>query len=350
MLDFSQANIIRSAVTWVGNKEQNEGIVVPNSTLITVNDYIHEILINNFFKPFEKSEEFFYFHHNEDLSHNAAFQHCMSIFENPEALSDETAKLSQKLYDLSISPKMKGGEFFVILLDGVQLMGESVPAIGIFKINQKEPLIRVEKTADAFALSVMEGINANSKSALTALVLGVDEVEGYRILAKDSITKKDEPSMWLHQFLNIKPIEDNYFNTRHYIAMTSDFITQKAGAKFSLDTTEKIDLLNKSAFYFKENEQFEIDDFAAKLFDEPEQQEVFKAYKEEYAQFQNVPLDEHFDINKSAVRKTGKVFKNVIKLDTNFSLYVHGRRDLIEKGFDEDKGKPFYKLYYEKEE
>ena len=44
MLDFSQANIVRSAVTWVGNKEQNEGIVVPNSTLITVNDYIHEIL------------------------------------------------------------------------------------------------------------------------------------------------------------------------------------------------------------------------------------------------------------------------------------------------------------------
>jgi len=39
----------------------------------------------------------------------------------------------------------------------------------------------------------------------------------------------------------------------------------------------------------------------------------------------------------------------VIKLDKNFHIYVHGNRDLIEKGFDEAKGKNYYKMYFEQE-
>ncbi len=349
MLDFSQTNVLRLAITWSGNKELNEGVVIPNSTLVTVNDYVHEILINSFLKPFEKVEEHFYFTHNEDLSHNSVYQSCMQIFENPEVLSEQAAALTQRLYEFSIDSKVKGGEVFVVLFDGVQLQGETMPAIGLFKAIHKDAYLRVERSADAFALGVMEGI-ASGKIAMAALVLGVDEAEGYRVLATDSLKKKDVPSMWIQQFLTIKPIEDAYFNTRHYMAMANEFINEKAPAKFSLDTTDKIDLLNKSAFYFKENEMFEMDDFAATLFDDPEQQEVFKEYKTDYAQYQGVPLEDQFDISKQAVRKTGKIFKNVIKLDENFSVYVHGRRDLIERGFDEEKGKPFYKIYFDSEE
>ncbi|MEZ4893945.1 MAG: hypothetical protein R2778_13135 [Saprospiraceae bacterium] len=50
------------------------------------------------------------------------------------------------------------------------------------------------------------------------------------------------------------------------------------------------------------------------------------------------------------MRKEFKVFKSVLKLDKNFHIYVHGRRDLIERGFDEQKGKKFYKVYYENED
>ena len=349
MLDFSQTNVARLSITWSGNKELNEGVVIPNSTLVSVNEYVHEILINGFLKPFEKSEEFFYFTHNEDVTHNAVYQSCMQIFENPEVISEQAAILTQRIYEYSVSPKVKGGEFFVVLFDGVQLQGESMPAIGLFKIVQKDAYLRVERSADAFALGVMEGI-ASGKLALAALILGVDEAEGYRILTVDSLKKKDEASMWLGQFLGVKPIEDNYFNTRHYMAIASDFINQKAPAKFGLGTTEKIDLLNRSSFYFKEHENFELDDFAATLFDDPEQQAVFKEYKTEYAQYQDLPLEDQFDISKQAVRKSSRAFKNVIQLDENFQIHVQGRRDLIERGYDEEKGKPFYKIYFDKEE
>ena len=349
MLDYSQATIVRLAITWSGNKERNEGIVIPKTTLVTVNDFAHQVLLNTFFKPFEKEEQFYYFTHEEDISLNPVYQACMQIFENPEILSEQAAILTQRLYDYSTLPKMTGGEFFLALFDAVELQGETVPAIGLFKIVNKDAFLKVERTADAFALQVGEGI-ATGKLALAALVFGVDEAEGYRIMATDTVSKKDTPSVWTHQFLAAKPIEDNYFNTQHYIQMTSDFIKQKAAPKFGLDKTDTIDLLNRTSYYFKENENFEVEDFANTIFNDAEKQDAFKEFKAQYSEEAAAPLADQFDISRQAVRKSGKVFKNVIKLDENFTIHINGRRDLIERGFDEEKGQPFYKVYFEKEE
>ena len=349
MIDFSQARLLKLSITWSGNKELNEGVVVPASTLVTVNDYVHEVLINSFMKSFDKSEAFYCFSHPEDVSHNEVYQSCVQIFEKPESLVEQAKLLTQRMYNHSVIPKIKGGEFFVALLDEIGFGDAKMPAIGIFKVVQKEPFLRVEKHSDTYILGVMDGIQT-SKLTMAALILGADEAEGYRILSVDHLKKKDEPSVWQDQFLQITPIQDDYYHTRHFMEMTNDFINQKAAAKFQLDTPSRVDLLNKSSYYFKENDSFEINDFAATLFEDPEQQEVYKAYKTEYSEYGGVPLEDQFDINRQAARKTGRVFKSVIKLDSNFSLYVHGRRDLIEKGFDEEKGKPYYKLYFDREE
>jgi hypothetical protein len=39
----------------------------------------------------------------------------------------------------------------------------------------------------------------------------------------------------------------------------------------------------------------------------------------------------------------------VIKLDKNFHIYVHGNRELIEKGYDEVLQKHYYKIYFDQE-
>ena len=50
-----------------------------------------------------------------------------------------------------------------------------------------------------------------------------------------------------------------------------------------------------------------------------------------------------------AVKKQARVFKSVIKLDKNFHIYVHGNRELIEKGYDGAMGKHYYKIYFDVE-
>lgn len=349
MLDFSTTRLVRFAATWVGNKSRNEGVTLPKQTLIPLHAVAEEMLLTALLKPFEKTEEFFYFHHEEDVSHHPVYQCCHSIFQQPEEMGEQVGNLARLLYEYTEIPKIQGGEFFVAYFEDLLLHGEPVSAIGLWKVQSKDPFLKTERTAESFTLNIIEGI-PTGKPELAALVFQLDEAEGYRICALDKVSKRDERSFWKDEFLRLRPIEDNYFNTRHYISLASEFITAKAPFQFGLDRTETIDALNRSGDYFKDNEAFEVDDFARTLFPQEEQQEAFKEFRDEYTRIYAVPLEDKFDISSQAVKKEFKVFKSVIKLDKNFHLYVHGRRDLIERGFDDDKGKKYYKVYFDNEE
>ena len=76
----------------------------------------------------------------------------------------------------------------------------------------------------------------------------------------------------------------------------------------------------------------------------------FTQYKQTYEVAKQVVIEDSFDIHLSAVKKQERFFKSVLKLDKNFHVYIHGSRDMIEKGYDEKSGKHFYKLFFEKEE
>lgn len=351
MLDFSTARITRFAATWVGNKGRFEGVSIPKQTLIPLHAVAEEMLLSTLLKPFEKNEEFHYFHHEEDVSNHLVFQSCMAIFEDAEAnMNTETTKLAQHLYACTEVPKVQGGEFFVALIEDLNLHDENVRALAFWKIQNRDPFLKTERTAESFSLNIIEGI-ATGKPEVAALVFNLDESEGYRVAALDKVSKSDERSFWKDEFLRLRPIEDNYFNTRHYINLSSEFIAQKMPVKFGMDRTDTIDMLNRSGDYFKDNDAFEIEDFTKSLFpDEPEQQQAFVDFRNEYSNAFAVPLEDKFDISNQAVKKEFKVFKSVIKLDKNFHLYVHGRRDLIERGFDDEKGKKYYKVYFDNEE
>lgn len=349
MLDFSAARLVRFSQTWVGNKSRYEGVTIPKQNLIPLHAIAEEVMLTAFLKPFEKTEEFFYLHHEEDVSNNEVYQRAATIFQNPESLKDEVPKLANLLYDHCDAPKILGGEFFIAYFEDLLLFGEPVNAIGLWKIQTKDPFLKTERTPESFALNILEGIPTD-KPQIAALIFNIEEAEGYRVCALDKFSKKDERSFWKDEFLRLRPIEDNYFNTRHYIGLASEFITQKAPIKFGMGRTEVIDALNRSGDYFKDNEEFEVQDFAQKVFSQDELEKSFVEFRDEYAKAYAVPLVDHFEISNQAVKKEGKVFKSVIKLDKNFHLHVHGRRDLIERGFDETKGKSYYKVYFDNEE
>jgi hypothetical protein len=75
----------------------------------------------------------------------------------------------------------------------------------------------------------------------------------------------------------------------------------------------------------------------------------FERYKEGFEQQHQVAIDDRFDISDSAVKKQAKVFKSILKLDKNFHVYIHGSRELIEKGYDEEKKLNYYKIYFREE-
>ena len=79
MLDFSATRLTRFSASWVGNKNRYEGVVIPKQTMIALNDVAEELILTSMLKSFEKTEEFFYFHHEEDVSNHPIFRVCATV-------------------------------------------------------------------------------------------------------------------------------------------------------------------------------------------------------------------------------------------------------------------------------
>jgi hypothetical protein len=119
--------------------------------------------------------------------------------------------------------------------------------------------------------------------------------------------------------------------------------------EFEISKPDKIDLLNRSKKYFKEREHFDIDEFSNEVIGNEQGAESFKKFKTGYEQEFETEIGDSFKISNEAVKKQSRVFKSVLKLDKNFHIYIHGNRELIEKGHDEQKNMDYYKVYFREE-
>ena len=113
--------------------------------------------------------------------------------------------------------------------------------------------------------------------------------------------------------------------------------------------TDKIDLLNRSINYFKEKEHFDMDEFSNQVLANEQGIESFKKFKRNYEDEYDTTVGDSFLISDSAVKKQARAFKSVLKLDKNFHIYIHGNKELIEKGYDEKMKMNYYKVYFREE-
>jgi hypothetical protein len=80
----------------------------------------------------------------------------------------------------------------------------------------------------------------------------------------------------------------------------------------------------------------------------------FKQHKKNYDLTQEKVVQETFDISNGAVKSMKRKMRSNIKLDTGVDIQVKpGLEDAarhIERGFDDEKGMHFYKVYFNNEE
>lgn len=349
MLDFSSARIDRLAIMWIGNKNRYEGTTVPKQLLVPPSDIAEELLLPAMLRPFEKSEEFFNFHHEDDLSLNKGFRYTSAIFESSDNFEANAYLLGQHLYECSDNSRIQGGEFFVAHFRGLYLDGEPVSGIGMWKIQGHDNFLKTERSDQQFVLNVSNGISTE-KLECAALIIDNSDMPQYRVNAIDTVSKKDERSFWKDEFLRIRPVEDNYFHTRHYISIAAEFIDQKGAVRAGMTAIEQLGAMNTAREYFLENDEFERTDFATQVFKSEEAREKFEEFVDEYRTAYALNLEDAFDISRQAVKKEKSRLKTVLKLDKNFVLTVNtSRTDLIERGFDTEAEMTYYKVYFNNE-
>jgi hypothetical protein len=252
------------------------------------------------------------------------------------------------LFEQSVHPQIKDGDLFVAFISNITMEDEVVDAVGIFKSENKQAFLKLEQAAEDFNMGYDEGINIE-KLDKACLVFNTDKEEGYRVAVVDKSNKSSEALYWKDTFLGIKPCSDKYHKTEQFMALCKDFIKEKLPEEFEVSKTDQIDMLNKSVSFFKSNDQFDYKEFTKEVIQEPHIIKSFGRFRDNYEQQNALTLEDDFEISQSAVKRQSKIFKSVLKLDKNFHVYVHGDRSLIEKGYDEEKGMNFYKIYYKEE-
>lgn len=351
MVTFFEASLEQLSIHRIGNKMLEEFYVLSDEPLGIGDELLGSLLMQYFLKPFEKVNEVYRFMHSSDnLELNELFHFCTEIFERPEQFHSNTQSMAKFLYDISSHPKIKSGELYVASFKNVQIEGEVLDSIGIFKSETKDTYLKVYPDNAGFKLEYeQEGINIH-KLDKGALIFKTEKAEGYKVVVTDQTNRGSEAVYWKDDFLKLSIRNDSYNQTSTALGVYKDFITNKVDEEFELTKADKIDLLNKSMKYFKEKESFDLDEFSNEVIGNPDAIASFKAYKTSYEQEFDTEINDSFDISSAAVKTQSRKFKSVLKLDKNFHIYIHGDRELIEKGFDDDRSMNYYKVYFKEEE
>lgn len=344
MENITLGKINKFIVHSIGNKNNGDGVRF--SHILTDFDKIEEHikqLANNSFK-FDELYSFFFL---PNLDLNPVYQFVHSIFTNKESFIEHSQNVGRYLYDKSTHPQIKSGELCVIYFNDCRVNDEIVDCIGIFKSENKDTVLKVNNKENGFELTDEKGINTN-KLDKGCLIFNTRKENGFLISVVDNTNKSSEAQYWKDDFLSIRPCADEYHFTKNFLSITKDFVTEQLSEEFEVTKADKIDLLNRSVDYFKKHERFEKESFEEEVFHHPEMIKSFRNYDEQYRENKNVDISDNFQISSQAVKKQSRVFKSVLKLDKNFDIYIHGDKELIEKGVEKD-GRKYYKIYYEEE-
>jgi hypothetical protein len=348
MLDFTNCNINNVIAHQVGNQTNDEELILSTNLLNTEDSRLRELLIRYFLNPFKDTEEFYSFSFSDgDYTLNPLYQYSNSIFSNDSNFKEKSASIAKVLYEIALHPQIKSGDLFVVTFENISINGQMVNAIGLFKSENSQEFLKLNKKAKEFSLKYDDGINVE-KLDKGCLIFNIENESGYKVCIVDKLNKSSEARYWVDFFLNASPIKTNYLQTNQFLGITKQFVTKQLDEEFELSKTDKIDLLNRSVDYFKKHEIFNKNEFEEEVFGESDVIESFRKFAQAYRQENEVELSDNFVISEQAVKKQARVFKSVLKLDKNFHIYIHGNSELIEQGTDEN-GRKYYKIYYENE-
>lgn len=346
MIDFSEARILKLAAHMVGNGVNGGKLKLSEHELDIEDDNLEQTLLKYFLSGFTAPEYHRFTSEDDNFLVNPVFNFASAVFSRPKTFHENSVNIAHHLYNTTLLPTVKSGQLYVAHLSGVRIENETAEVIGIFKAENKSAYLKLNTSSATFKLKVDTGINVQ-KLDKGCLILNTEKDTGFKILAVDTVNKS-EAQFWMNEFLCLAPRAESYHHTRNFLDLTKQYVDEKMAEEFQVSKADKIDLLNRSMNFFKSKDQFDKHEFEAEVLEDPSVIESFRNYERTMSGRGDHSID-NFEISAQAVKRQVRVFKSVLKLDKNFHIYIHGNRELIERGFDELTNKHYYKIYFDQE-
>jgi hypothetical protein len=344
MQNISLGRIEKVIVHLIGNKNNGDGVKFSEelTDFTKIEEHLKRLLGNSL-----KTEEIFQFYFNPTLDLNPVYQFICKVFQDEDAFIEQSKNSGRYLYDKSSHPNIKAGELCIVYLRDCQIDDELVNGIAIFKSENKETILKIDATSKGFKLTDVVGLNIN-KLDKGCLIFDTQKEDGFVVSLVDNTNKLSEAQYWKDDFLSVRPRKDEYHQTNQFLGITKQFVTKQLTEDFEVSKADQIDFLNRSVGYFKKHDTFDKAEFEEEVFGDSSVIESFRKFDNGYRQDNELELSDNFQISSQAVKKQSRIFKSVLKLDRNFDIYIHGDKNLIEKGVEKD-GRKYYKIYYEEE-
>lgn len=344
MQNISLGIIEKVIIHFIGNKNNEDGVRFSEelTDFTRIEDHLKRLLGNSL-----KTEEVYQFYFNPTLNLNPVYQFVSKIFKDEDSFIEQSKNSGRYLYDKSTHPNVKSGELCIAYLKDCRVGDELVNCIAIFKSENKETILKVDATSKGFNLTDVVGLNIN-KLDKGCLIFDTERESGFVVSIVDNTNKLTEAQYWRDDFLSVRPKKDEYHQTNQFLGITKQFVTKHLTEDFAVSKADQIDFLNRSVDYFKKHETFDKAQFEEQVFCDSNVIDSFRRFDQVYRQDNELELSDNFQISSQAVKKQSRVFKSVLKLDRNFDIYIHGDKNLIEKGVERD-GRKYYKIYYEEE-
>jgi hypothetical protein len=343
---FTDAILDKFTVHYVGNKQNGQALLLSRQEQ-DLRQETRQKMTEALLQRWPNCHERYTFHHPSSLEYNEVYNFVRTLFRDPAGFQAQSEKIASHLYEVSLHPKIRPGELYVSYFGNILVDEQPVEAIGLFKSETKSLFADVSPGPEGLNLQLKEGVEL-TRIDKGCLILNQAEDRGYELLIYDSNGKGEEAQYWKDKFLGVLIRPNEFVHTQGFLTVTKNYVTQHLPGEFDVSKTEQIDILNRSMDYFKTHGNFSKSEFETEVLHHEDLIHSFRKYDEEHRRGDTGAPDE-FEISPQAVKKQARVFKSVIKLDRNFHIYVHGDRELIEKGYDEGMQKHYYKIYFDRE-
>lgn len=345
---FTEAQLERLAVHYVGNKQNGGALLLSREEQTPKND-LREQLREALLQKFTNCHERYAFYHTSSLEFNEVYNYIQSLFAGPETgFYQQSVNIARHLFETALHPKIKPGELYIARFSSILDDDQELEAIGLFKAETRSLFADLIAGDDDLDLQLREGVEL-ARMDKGCLILNRSGDNGFDLLIYDSNGRGEETQYWKDKFLSVIIRQNEYLRTQEFLTLTKNYVTTKMADEFEVSKTEQIDILNRSMDYFKTHGNFQREEFETEVLHHEELIESFRKFDDQHRRDNDLDHVGEFGISPQAVKKQARVFKSVIKLDRNFHIYVHGSRDLIEKGYDDALQKHYYKIYFDQE-
>lgn len=339
---ISDSTINKIITHKVGNKLRDEGFTLSEVTS-DLNEESEEYYLK-YFLGMLKTDEKYRFAHPTDIELNGVLNITKKILEEDGDFLDASQDIAKLLYSHSEHPKINEGALNVVSFSDIAYSGMKCKALGIFKSETDVPFLKIEKHHKNYSLTHDSGYELNGLDK-GALIIRVN-FDQFEVIVFDKNSSRGDSKFWIDDFLQLELISNEFYQTTELMKVTKEFIKNTVSEEFEISKPDQIDLLNRSIDYLKNTETYDKNEYLDTVLHDEGLKQSFRNFTDGHMTEMNVP--ESFPISEVAVKKMSRSFKSVLKLDKNFHVYIHGDRDKIEKGVDEN-GRKYYKIYFDQE-